>query len=250
VKILDGIHLVGSGTMGLDLTDPYDCHIFLIDGGSELALIDTGAGMGVEGVLANIRSDGFDPARVRQIVLTHAHVDHAGGVARMRGSLGSPSVLCHAAASGWVETADEARVSLDVAKKAGFYPPEYVLEPCPVDAELSDGDRVRIGNLELTVIETPGHADGHVSLLLERRDERILLAGDAIFFGGHILLQNTWDCRLDAQIATLRRLRDLEVTALIPSHLAWSLRNGQRHIERANDALDRLLIPNQLISAW
>jgi hydroxyacylglutathione hydrolase len=250
VKLADRIHLVGSGTMGLDLTDAYDCHIFLIDGGDELALIDTGAGMGVERVLVNVRSDGFDPARIRQVVLTHAHVDHAGGVARMRGELDGPSVLCPAAAVEWVETADEERVSLDVAKKAGFYPSDYVLEPCPVDGELADGDRIRIGDLELAVLDTPGHADGHVSLLLERGDARILFAADAIFFGGHILLQNTWDCRLDAQIRTLRRLRELDVTALIPSHLAWSLQNGQRHIERANDALDRLLIPNQLVSAW
>ena len=102
----------------------------------------------------------------------------------------------------------------------------------------------------MTVIDTPGHADGHVSLLLERDGERTLFSADAVFYGGYILLQNIWDCRLDAVIRTLRRLRDLEVTALIPSHSGYSLSDGQRHIERANDALDSLLIPNQLISAW
>jgi glyoxylase-like metal-dependent hydrolase (beta-lactamase superfamily II) len=250
VKVADRIHLVGSGTMGFDLTDAYDCHIFLLAGGDELALIDTGAGMGAERVLENVRADGFEPARIRQVILTHAHVDHAGGAARMRGLLNAPAVLCPHTAADWVRSADEARVSLDVAKGAGFYPPDYVLEPCPVDGELADGDVIRVGDLTLTVIDTPGHCDGHVALLLEQDGERTLFSADSIFFGGHILLQNIWDCRLDEQIRTLRRLRDLDVTALIPSHLAWSLANGQRHIERANEALDRLLIPNQLISAW
>ena len=61
VKIADRIHLVGSGIMGFDLTDAYDCHVFLIDGGDELAIIDTGAGMGAERILANVQADGFDP---------------------------------------------------------------------------------------------------------------------------------------------------------------------------------------------
>ena len=250
MKIADGIHLVGSGTFGFDLSDAYDCHVFLIDGGDELAVVDTGAGMGAERILENVRADGFDPARIRQIVLTHAHVDHGGGVARLKGMLDNPAVLASAVCSDWIRNGDEQKVSLDVAKKASFYPADYVLEPCPVDGELADGDAIRIGDLSLTVVDTPGHCDGHVSLLLERGGERTLFSADAVFYGGYILLQSIWDCRLDAVIRTLRRLRELEVTALIPSHLGYSLSNGQRHIERANDALDRMLIPNQLISAW
>jgi glyoxylase-like metal-dependent hydrolase (beta-lactamase superfamily II) len=250
VRLADRIHLVGSGSMGFDLTDPYDCHIFLLDGGDELALVDAGSGMGAEAVLENVRADGFDPARIRQLVLTHAHVDHAGGAARFRELLGEPSVLCSAAIAGFVRHADERGVSLDVARKAGFYPDDYVLAPCPVDGELAGGDSIRVGDLSLSVLDTPGHADGHLSLLLDRDGERILFGGDVVFFGGTILLQNTWDCRLPEHIRSLRLLRELEVTGLLPSHLTLSLRNGKRHIERANEALDRLLVPNQMVSAW
>ena len=41
---VDIVHLVGSGQSGFSLTDPLDCHVYLLDGGSELALIDTGVG--------------------------------------------------------------------------------------------------------------------------------------------------------------------------------------------------------------
>jgi glyoxylase-like metal-dependent hydrolase (beta-lactamase superfamily II) len=236
--------------MGYGLSDAYDCHVFLIDGGTELALIDVGAGLGVERIVENIVRSGFDPKDVRTVILTHCHADHAGGLARFCRALDRPIVVGSTVTRQRLETGDEHAVGLDVAKAAGYYPADYVLEPHALDAEVGAGDRIEIGNLALEVIETPGHCDGHVSLLVETGGKRSLFSGDAIFFGGNILLQNVPDCRLDAQIDTLRRLRSLEIEALIPSHLSFSLEDGQRHIERANDALDRLLIPNQLVNAW
>lgn len=236
--------------MGFDLTDPYDCHIFLLDGGDEYAIIDVGSGMGVPAVLENVRAKGIDLDRVRHVVLTHAHVDHAGGAANMRAGLPSPTFYISKFVANLVRTADEKGVSLDVAKQAGFYPDDYVLEPCEVDVELVEGDQIVVGDLRLGVLDTPGHCDGHISLVLDHKGARTLFAGDVVFFGGTILLQNIHDCRLHAQIDSLRKLRPLEVTALFPAHLTVSLRDGQRHIERANEALDRLLIPNQMVSAW
>jgi hydroxyacylglutathione hydrolase len=250
MQLHDGIHLVGSGNMGYGLSDGYDCHVFLIDGGSELALIDVGAGMGTERIIQNIVGSGFDPKDVRTVILTHCHGDHAGGAARLCAALDRPTVVGSPTTRDRLERGDEHAVGLDIAKAAGFYPADYVLEPHAVDVEAGSGDSIEVGKLTLEVIETPGHCDGHLSLLLESAGKRALFSGDAIFFGGNILLQNIPDCRLDAQIATLRHLRTLEIDALIPSHLSFSLEDGQRHIERANDALDRLLIPNQLIMAW
>ncbi len=250
MRLAERIYLVGSGSFGFDLTDPYDCHVYLLDGGTELALIDVGAGMGAEAIVENVRRDGFDPGRIRHLVLTHGHGDHAGGSARMGRLLGRPRVYIHRDVADFLRRGDERGVSLDLAKQAGIYPAEYRLEPCEVDVEISDGDTIEVGELVLRAVETPGHCDGHVALLLEQEDEQTLFAGDAVFFGGTILLQAIHDCRLDAQIRTLRRLRELQVKALLPGHLALSLANGQRHIERANEVLDRLLIPEQMASAW
>ena len=72
-------------------------------------------------------------------------------------------------------------------------------------------------------------SDGHVSLLLPVGSHRMLFAGDVVFFGGKILLQNIHDCRLDAEVGSLRKLRGLSVTALLPGHLSFSLTDGQRH---------------------
>ncbi len=250
MRLAERIYLVGSGSNGFDLTDAYDCHVYLIDGGNELALVDVGAGMGAEAIVENVKRDGFDPGLIRHLILTHGHGDHAGGAPRMRSLLDQPAIHASGVIADSLRRADEQAISIDVAKAAGIYPLDYRLDPCPVDHELEEGATIDVGNLRLTVFDTPGHSDGHVSLLLEEGGRRTLFAGDVIFFGGKILLQNIHDCRLDALIGSLRKLRRLDVSALLPGHLTLSLRDGQRHIERANQVLDRLLIPEQMVSAW
>jgi len=250
VRLAERVYLVGSGTQGFDLTDPYDCHVYLIDGGSELALIDVGAGMGAAAIIENVKRDGFDPARIRHVILTHGHGDHAGGAARMRSMLGEPSVYASGGIADALRRADEKAISLEAAKLAGIYPMDYRMVPCSIDHELEEGATVSVGDVVLSVLDTPGHSDGHVSLLMEDSGRRMLFAGDVIFFGGKVLLQNIHDCRLDALINSLRKLRQLDVTSLLPGHLTLSLKDGQRHIERANQALDRLLIPEGILSAW
>ncbi len=250
MQLDERIHLIGSGSLGFDLTDPYDCHIYLVDGGPEIGLIDFGAGMGASDVVANIRNASLDTERVSHIVCTHAHGDHAGGAARMRELLPNASLFMSREVSDLIRTGDERGTSIDVAKSAGIYPTDYRLEPCPVDGDLVEGDKLTIGDLVLECIETPGHAAGHLSFLLDHADRRSLFSGDAVFHGGTILLQNIHDCSLSATVTSLRKLRGLEIDALLPGHLAVSLRDGQRHIEKANDTLDRLLIPSQVVSAW
>ena len=79
MRLTPRVHLVGSGATGADLSNPYDCHVYLVDGGGPLALIDAGVGLEPELILANVRAAGFDPAAIETIALTHAHADHGGG---------------------------------------------------------------------------------------------------------------------------------------------------------------------------
>jgi glyoxylase-like metal-dependent hydrolase (beta-lactamase superfamily II) len=168
----------------------------------------------------------------------------------MRALLPNASLSVSGDVADLVRAGDEAGTSVAVAKAAGIYPLDYRLQPCPVEGELADGERIAIGDLVLECIETPGHSSGHLSFLLEYDGRRSLFGGDVVFHGGTILLQNIHDCSLEAMVGSLRKLRGLAVDALFPGHLAFSLRDGQRHIESANQTLDRLLIPDQMVSAW
>lgn len=168
MQLAERIHLVGSGSFGFDLTDSYDCHIYLLDGGSELGLIDVGAGMGVSQTISNIRRAGFDPALVRHILCTHAHGDHAGGAAQMRALLPNAELAISRDVARFVRAGDEVATSVAAAKTIGVYPRDYRLEPCAVERELADGERIAIGDLTVECIETPGHAVGHLSFLLDQ----------------------------------------------------------------------------------
>ena len=79
MKIADRIYLVGSGDLGLSMTDAFDCHVYLVDGGSEAALIDAGGGRDIAAILKIVEDDGIPLDRIRSLLLTHGHADHAAG---------------------------------------------------------------------------------------------------------------------------------------------------------------------------
>jgi hydroxyacylglutathione hydrolase len=249
VRITDEVYLVGGGvTNAFGLSDDPDCHIYLVDGGDEVALIDCGMASGdsLERILGNVRTEGLDPEKISKVIVTHYHMDHAGGAARFRERLGV-EVVAPADAAPALRTGDERAVALDVAKAAGFYAADYHFQPVEVAREVNEGDRISVGKLELEVIETPGHCDGHVSLLLRGRERRYLFAGDAVFSGGRVVLQNIHDCSIQKSAASIAKLARLEFDALLPGHAAICLEGGMRHVATANAACQSLFVPKNLV---
>jgi glyoxylase-like metal-dependent hydrolase (beta-lactamase superfamily II) len=242
VRLAERVHLVASGRLGFSLTDDYDCHVYALDGGDEIALIDAGGGRSTDALIANLRADGLDPGRVRRLLLTHAHGDHAAGAASLREALPGLRVYASREAAPWLRAGDERAISLDVARAAGMYPPDVRLRPCPVDAELGDGDELPVGDLTVRALATPGHARGHLSFLAGP----CLFAGDALFYGGRIALQDTWDCSVQESNRSVERLASFDWDALLPGHLTISLSQGKRHAELAMAAIRKLGVPPPL----
>ncbi len=158
MKIADRIHIVGSGRMGFGLTDDYDCHVYLLDGGDEHALIDAGGGRDPDAIVRLIAADGLDPRRVRTCFLTHAHADHAAGADGLRQRLGL-RVLASPEAAGWVSRGDGRAASLEAAQRAGGYPAGFAYPACPVEP-VDDGAVVAVGDLQIEALATPGHRRG------------------------------------------------------------------------------------------
>lgn len=251
MKLTERVYLVGSGNMGFSMTDPYDCHVYLIDGGDELALIDVGAGMGVPAILDNVRADGFDPADVRHIILTHTHGDHGGGTARMRAALDNDAtVYLHKDSADFLREGDEDAINLTFAKEFGLYPADYRFEPCPVDVELEEGQRLQVGDLELDVLDTPGHCMGHASFVMHRQGRTYFFGGDLVFFGGQVLLQNIYDCNLQDHASSMMKVAALDVDVFLPGHVSIALQDGQRHIDAAVSHFEGGLVPPNLTYSW
>ena len=249
MRLTSDVVLVGGGTLtGFGISADLDAHAYLLDGGDELALVDCGMGTpeGMERVLANVRAAGLDPGQIGKLFLTHHHTDHAGGAARYRERLGIP-VAISAAAAPALEAPDHAATGFRAAREAGFFPSDFSYDACPVDDRLEDGDTRRVGRLTLRFLSTPGHCGGHGSYLVTGGALTYLLAGDAVFAGGKILLQAIPDCDLWASLETVRRFATVDFDALLPGHGPIALRDGKAHVELAKAAIDRLGVPPNLV---
>lgn len=251
MQLTETVHLVGSGQNGFSLTHPLDCHVYLLDGGNELALIDAGVGRDVPAIIAEIKAAGFDPSNIGKIFITHLHLDHCGGAAELQQHCGADIFASHDVA-GWLESGDEEAASLVAARKTGMYPVENRLRPVAGATGMADGDTINVGSLTASVVKADGHSQGHLAYLVsdgandESRSAGALFSGDALFFGGRILLQNIWDCSLEESIATVKRFADLEFTQFFPGHVSFSLQDGKRHVDAAMAHINQLLPPPQL----
>ena len=246
MKLTDDVHLVGGGDYGFGLTHRLDCHTYLINGGSELALIDTGFAADGDEILQLIREDGFDPANISTIVVTHYHADHVGGAAAMRRATGA-HVWAGREAAPYIRVADADQIGLNWAKQFGFYPADYEWAPCEVDYEFEDGTRIRVGELELELVATPGHCMGHYCVRMAGRDRTYMFSSDCVFWGGAIILQNVKDSNVQEYAASCNKLANLDWDALLPGHHLISLRNGHRHAEEAANAFNRIGLPKDLL---
>mgnify|MGYP001281191637 CR=1 FL=1 len=240
MRLAEGIHVVGSGAMGL--SHPLDCHIYLIDTGDGLALIDAGAGYGVRDVLANVEREGLRPRDIRWLLLTHGHLDHANGAAELREGLGL-QVLASSLDARLIEAGTPEELGLARPPQFRSYPVDFVQRHCPIDRRLMHADVVGLGRLSIEVILVPGHTPGSVCYLMEIHGRRVAFVGDILFYNGVLGLLNTPLSDLGAYREFLPRLANRSIDALLPGHMLFVLSRGQAHIDKALLALQRSMLP-------
>jgi hydroxyacylglutathione hydrolase len=118
-------------------------------------------------ILSRLQKHGLT---LRQIVVTHAHIDHVGGAAQLRKSTGAP-VLMNQQDLGLL------RMMEMQAGWLGVPTPQVA----PPDASAEDGLAIGLATLPAQVLHTPGHTPGSICLLFP--DQHLLLAGDTLFAG-------------------------------------------------------------------
>jgi glyoxylase-like metal-dependent hydrolase (beta-lactamase superfamily II) len=106
--------------------------------------------------------------RVQAIVITHAHIDHIGGAAKLKALTGAPV---------WMNANDQPLYdNLDwQARWLNMETPERT----EVDVAARDGDSLQLGPIEFQILHTPGHTQGSLCLFLP--GEQLLVAGDTLF---------------------------------------------------------------------
>jgi len=146
---------------------PLQCNCSVIGDESTREAMVIDPGDDIEDVLALIRKHNL---QVKQIVITHAHIDHVGGAMKLRAATGAPILL---------NQSDYALLKMiDMqAVWVGMAPPGKV----EIDHSVGQADRVRAGSLDADVIHTPGHTEGSICLYFPA--EKKLIAGDTLFAG-------------------------------------------------------------------
>ena len=142
-----------------------NCSIIADENTREAMVIDPGDE--VAAIQAILQKHGV---RVKQIVITHAHIDHVGRATKLRAATAAPILL---------NQNDHALLKMLGMQAAwlGMSTPDEV----DVDCGITDGDKVETGALVANVMHTPGHTEGSICLYFPAQEK--LIAGDTLFAG-------------------------------------------------------------------
>lgn len=217
---------------------PYPPNVYLVVGDGEGALIDSG--FGDEGsVQARLdylqRLPGL---RIAYIILTHHHLDHAGGAHRLRQATGAQVVvhrdeapLLEEQRRGGPQDVEATEQEHASSTSSGQALREAAARANP-DLLLSGGEVLSVGGLELEAIHTPGHTIG--SLCLYLRQQRILFSGDTILGMGTVAVSPPPYGDMGLYLESLERLKGYDVALICPGH-GPPVREARRKIEELID---------------
>jgi len=200
------ITAISDGTVGLDatsllhepadateralarsfLTSPVETSVtaFLVNTGSRLVLIDTGAGAlfgpTLGKLLGNLRAAGYQPEQIDDVLLSHLHPDHVGGL-MVNGERAFANATIHAARRDSEYWLSQANLDKAPAAAKGFFQgamaslAPYVAsgqyKPFDADREIVPGVRARA---------SAGHSAGHTSYVIESKGAKLVVIGDLI----------------------------------------------------------------------
>ncbi len=195
---------------------PLHCNCTILGDETTREALVVDPGDNIPEILSRLQKHGLT---LRQIVVTHAHIDHVGGAAQLRKLTGAPVIMNQQdlgllgmmqMQAGWL----------------GVPTPEVA----PPDASAEDGLTVGLATLPALVLHTPGHTPGSICLLFHFNDQHLLLAGDTLFAGsigrtdlpggdGHEILRSLRD----------RLLVLPDATRVLPGHGPETTIGEERH---------------------
>lgn len=206
----------------------------------KVALIDVGPSVSVENLISGLAELNINPTDISYILTTHIHLDHAGGIGTAIKQMPNAIVIVHA--RGGRHLIDPARLWEDSQRALRKLALRYgTIEPVPQERILlaKDGMVLNLGEMEIEVLNTPGHALHHLSFL-DRKEGR-LFAGEAagIYIKGLIRPAAAPPFNLEQALTSLDKLIRLGTTSLYYAHFGY-----------ATHASDKLRYYRQQLILW
>lgn len=143
-----------------------NCTLIWCETTRDAAIIDPGGD--IDSILDAIRENNVN---LKTILVTHGHLDHAGGAAELAEKTGAPIVGPHPDDEFWIAGMEQQSRMFGLGGVRPFVPSRW----------LHEGDEIKVGEETFQVIHCPGHTPGHVVFFNAK--ERLALVGDVLFEG-------------------------------------------------------------------
>ena len=191
-------------------------NVYVLDDGDEgVTIIDAGLPWAWQGVLDLVRDIGRTPQDVRHIVITHADLDHVGGLGRLVRATGA-TVYASALSQRYIQKRQPPPHVPAPMKFVASAVAFIMQRAARVDHVFADGDVLDIAG-SLRVMATPGHTEDHFSVYWER--EGVLFTGDLLNNNDGVSLTPkniTWST--DAACASARNVLELDAQVMCFGH--------------------------------
>jgi glyoxylase-like metal-dependent hydrolase (beta-lactamase superfamily II) len=210
-EVLPELHQISLGNV----------NAFLIRDGDELTAIDAGHPGDAEAILTAVRELGHQPSDVRDILITHAHYDHSGGLAALKEATG---------AAAWMHPLDAELVRAGRAERPHQVTPGLLnrilfwvfvrgnpdtIPPAEIEHEIEDGQEIPIAG-GLRAIHMPGHCAGQLVFLWPRHGG-VVFAADAAANAMGLRLSITYE-DLDQGKKSLQKLSERNFEVAVFGH--------------------------------
>ena len=224
---------------------------YLIRHAEGAVLIESGPGSTLAGLEAGLAKEGLSPRDVTHVLLTHIHLDHAGAAGWLAKQ--GAEIYVHPVGAPHMINPEKLLASatriygdrMDVLWGEFLSVPESHLKVA------NDAETIKIGNLEFTPINTPGHAEHHYSYLFED----ILFSGDVggVRIPGYQYLRVPMpppELHIERWHESLARLRKEKFARIAPTHFGvfddpqWQLDEVEKGLDSASRWLDETMPAN------
>lgn len=169
----------GITAIDTDFVRPYLDASHLIVRNGRAAFVDTGTSHSVPNLLAMLQQKNLSPDQVDYVLVTHVHLDHAGGAGALMQALPNAQLIVHPRGARHMAQPEQLIAgSVAVYGEAAFQ--KLFGEIVPIEAEriieIADGQTLSLGGSELLFIHTPGHAAHHYCII--DQEARAVFTGD------------------------------------------------------------------------
>ncbi|WIV68721.1 MBL fold metallo-hydrolase [Natrialbaceae archaeon AArc-T1-2] len=219
------------------------CASFFIDREQRM-LIDAGSATTVDEILDALATLDVDPATIEYLVVTHLHLDHAGGAGRLVEICKNATVLCHPLTATYLT--DEAKLTdlvesshAAVGEMASAYDASGTVPEGRIET-VEDGDKIDLGDTVVDVIPADGHAPHHFSLYDRAADALFLIDEGAVHIHGHSMPNaSPPNFDLEKTVESLERFQEYETATLLYCHFGVS-----------HDASEQLAEDIDIVERW